>query len=71
MASELTQTNKATAISSNSGAKILQKLDILTEKLENVEKTPVKTFIGELAKVIEAKRYGSKSEYATFETKNG
>ena len=63
--------HQQTVISSNDGAKILQNLDTLVKKIENIEQAPIKTFIGEVAKAIGAKRYGSKSEYATFETKNG
>lgn len=63
--------HQQTVISSNDGAKILQNLDTLVKKIENIKQAPIKTFIGEVAKAIGAKRYGSKSEYATFETKNG
>lgn len=63
--------HQQTVVSSNDGAKILRNLDTLVKKIENLEQSPIKTFIGEVAKAIGAKRYGSKSEYATFETKNG
>ena len=39
--------------------------------MENLQNNPVKTFLGKLAKKINAKKKGSNSQYATFETKNG
>ena len=62
--------HQPTVVSSNDGAKILQNLDTLATDFEKLS-NQTKYFIGELAKAIGAKRYGSKSEYATFETKNG
>ena len=61
---------KGTVISSTDGAKILTNLDSLT--IEYQEKlNHSKTFLGDIAKAIGAKRNGSDSKYATFETKNG
>lgn len=62
--------HQPTVVSSNDGAKILRNLDTLATDFEKLSNQP-KFFIGEVAKAIGAKRYGSKSEYATFETKNG
>ena len=59
-----------TVIPSADGAKVLKKIDILTKELEKLPTQP-KTFIGDVAKALDARRYGSSSEYATFETKNG
>ena len=59
-----------TVIPSADGAKVLKKIDILTKELEKLP-TQSKTFTGDVAKALGAKRYGSSSEYATFETKNG
>lgn len=59
-----------TVISSADGANVLKKIDVLTKELEEISTQP-KTFIGDVAKALGAKRFGSGSEYATFETKNG
>ena len=66
-----TENNQQTVISSAEGAKVLNNLDTLAKDCEKSQKTKEKTFLGEVAKVLGAKRYGSGSEYATFETKNG
>ena len=63
--------HQQTVISSADGAKILNNLDNLAEKYENDIHTKEKTFIGEVAKAIEARKQGSGSQYATFETVNG
>lgn len=63
--------HQQTVISSADGAKILNNLDNLAEKYENDTHTREKTFIGEVAKAIEARKQGSGSQYATFETVNG
>lgn len=60
-----------TVVSSASGAKIINNLDNLAKSLENEPKTKEKTFLGALAKALDAKKYGSNSQYATFEAKNG
>lgn len=60
-----------TVISSASGAKIINNLDNLAKSLENEPKTKEKTFLGALAKALDAKKHGSNSQYATFEAKNG
>ena len=59
-----------TVVSSATGAKILNNLDKLSNKL-NDSATQPKTFIGDLADAIEAGSKGSSSQYATFETING
>ena len=59
-----------TVVSSADGAKVLQNVDELANKLDKSATQP-KTFIGDVAKALGAKRLGSDSEYATFETKNG
>ena len=63
--------DQQTVISSASGANVLKNLDILHDSLENAEKTEEKTFLGRLAMALGAKRQGSDSQYATFETMNG
>ena len=60
-----------TVISSDSGAKVLKNIDNLINEYENSSYTKEKTFIGNIAKALSARRYGSGSEYATFETVNG
>lgn len=62
--------HQPTVVSSADGAKVLKELDNATEKYENQSNRP-NTFIGDIAKALGAERYGSSSEYATFETKNG
>ena len=59
-----------TVVSSADGAKVLKNVDELANKLDKSATQP-KTFIGDVAKALGAKRLGSGSEYATFETKNG
>ena len=61
---------KGTVVSSVDGAKILNNLDTLAENLKKSSNRG-KTFIGDVAKAIGAAQSGSKSQYATFETKNG
>ena len=65
------QDYQQTVVSSTDGAKILKNLDKLAKKLENLPNNPVKTFIGELGKALEAEKRGSNSEYANFVTDNG
>ena len=60
-----------TVVSSADGAKVLNHLDKLVSDYEENEKTHEKTFIGTVANALGAKSHNSKSEYATFETKNG
>lgn len=62
--------HQPTVVSSADGVKILKELDETKEKYENISNR-VNTFIGDVATALGAKRDGSKSEYATFETKNG
>ena len=59
-----------TVVSSATGAKILNSIDKLVESLEKSATQP-KTFIGDVAKALSASRFGSSSEYATFEAMNG
>lgn len=66
-----TENNQQTVISSAEGAKVLNNLDTLAKDCEKSQKTKEKTFLGKVAKALGATRDGSKSEYATFETKNG
>lgn len=63
--------HQQTVISTADNAKVLNNLDNLAKKLDNLTQTPVKTFLGEVAKALGAQQYGSGSQYATFETKNG
>ena len=62
--------HQSTVVSSADGAKILKELDDTKEKYENLSNR-INTFIGDVAKALGAKRGGSASEYASFETKNG
>ena len=66
----LDKEHQPTVVSSADGAKILNNLDTLANDFEKLSNTP-KSFIGNVAKALGTKRYGSSSEYATFETKNG
>lgn len=59
-----------TVVSSADGAKVLKNIDAAIQTLENSPTQP-KTFVGDIAQAIGATRHNSKSEYATFETKNG
>ena len=59
-----------TVVSSADGAKVLRNLDKEIQTLESSPTQP-KTFVGDIANSLGAQRKGSKSEYATFETKNG
>ncbi len=59
-----------TVVSSAHGANVLKNIDSAIHMLENSSIQP-KTFIGDVAKALGAQRNNSKSEYATFETKNG
>lgn len=59
-----------TVVSSADGAKILKSIDTPVSEFEKSAVQP-KTFIGDVAKALGAKRGGSASEYASFETKNG
>lgn len=58
-----------TVVSSADGAKVLKSIDTLVSEFEKSAVQP-KTFIGDVAKALGAKRGGSASEYASFETKN-
>lgn len=59
-----------TVVSSAAGANVLKSIDSLVSEFEKSAVQP-KTFIGDVAKALGAKRGGSASEYASFETKNG
>ncbi len=59
-----------TVVSSANGAKVLNNVDKLANDFDNSPTQP-KTFIGDVAKALGATRNGSRSEYATFETRNG
>ena len=61
---------KATVVSNADVAKVLENLDKLAKDFENLSNQP-KYFIGNVAQAIGARKYGSNSQYATFETKNG
>jgi hypothetical protein len=62
--------HQPTVVSSADGAKIQQNLDKTAEKYIN-KVNQSKTFIGDVATALGAKRQGSSSEYVTFEAKNG
>ena len=69
----LSETSDAplTVVSTADGAKVLNNLDELTKHYDNLTKNNSKTFLGDVAKALGAKKHGSNSQYATFETKNG
>ena len=60
-----------TVVSSADGAKVLKDLDNAINEYEKDVKTKEKTFLGRLAEVLNAKKHGSNSQYATFEAVNG
>lgn len=60
-----------TVVSSAVGAKVLNNIDDAIKEYGNHTLTKEKTFLGNLAKILNAKRDGSNSEYATFEAVNG
>ena len=62
---------KAAVVSEIDAAKIAKNLDSLIKKTQNLSNEQKKHFISEVAKVLGARKYGSNSEYVTFETKNG
>ncbi|MGN1210646.1 MAG: hypothetical protein ACI4TM_03095, partial [Candidatus Cryptobacteroides sp.] len=62
--------HQPTVVSSAAGAKILNNLDNAIADYDNKSNYP-KEFIGDVAAALGAKRDGSGSEYATFETVNG
>lgn len=61
----------STVVSSADGAKVLNNLDNAIKTYENRSTNRTKTFIGDVAKALDARKQGSGSEYATFETKSG
>lgn len=64
------QEHQPTVVSSADGAKILKDLDSAITEYENKSSHP-KTLLGDIAKVLNAKKRGSNSQYATFEAVNG
>lgn len=62
--------HQPTVVSSADGAKILNELERTIEKYKNISNR-ANTFIGDVAKALGASRFGSSSEYATFEAMNG
>lgn len=68
---EVESSFKGTAISSADGAKIIKNLDTLAKESENISTAKKRTFLGDIADALGAKRYGSKSRYLTIETING
>ena len=60
-----------TVVSSADGAKVLKDLDTAIAEYENDTRTKEKTFLGNLARVLGAKKHGSNSQYAAFEAMNG
>ncbi len=68
----LSETSDAplTVVSTADGAKVLNNLDELTKHYDNLTKNNAKTFLGDVAKALGAKKHGSNSQYATFETKS-
>ena len=64
------QEHQPTVVSSADGAKVLKDLDSAITEYENKSSYP-KTLLGDIAKVLNAKKRGSNSQYATFEAVNG
>lgn len=62
---------KGTVVSSTHGTKILNSLDSLAKEQEKSIDNRTRSFLGDVAKALGARQYGSKSQYATFETMNG
>ena len=62
--------HQPTVVSSADGAKVLKDLDNAIKEYENKSSYP-KTLLGDVAKVLNAKKHGSNSQYATFEAVNG
>ena len=62
--------HQPTVVSSADGANILNNLDNLAKEYEE-KSSQSKTFLGDLSKAIGARKQGSGSQYATFETVNG
>lgn len=62
--------HQPTVVSSADGAKVLKDLDNAIKEYENKSSHP-KTLLGDVAKVLNAKKHGSNSQYATFEAMNG
>ena len=62
--------HQPTVVSSADGANVLNNLEQTKKKYEK-QSNRSNTFIGDVAKALGTERFGSGSEYATFETKNG
>lgn len=63
--------HQPSVVSSADGAKVLKDLDTLIKEYdENANKRP-NTFLGDVANALGARKHGSNSQYATFETVNG
>ena len=62
--------HQPTVVSSADGANVLKDLDNAIDEYEE-KSNQSKTFLGDIAKALGAKKYGSSSQYATFETVNG
>ena len=58
-------------ISTADGAKVLNNLDKLAKDYDNLTTNNRKSFLNDVAEALGAKKHGSNSQYATFETKNG
>lgn len=63
--------NQPSVVSSADGAKILQNIDYTIKKYEENGIKRTNTFLGDIAKAINARKRGSNSRYATFEAMNG
>lgn len=62
---------KGTVVSSTDGTNILNNLDNLAKDQEKSIDNRTRSFLGNVAKTLGARHYGSNSQYATFETVNG
>lgn len=63
--------HQPSVVSSVDGAKVIKELDNTIKVYDENDIKRSNTFIGDLAKALNAKRDGSNSEYATFEAVNG
>ena len=67
----LNQTEGSPAdISTADGAKVLNNLDKLAKDYDNLTTNNRKSFLNDVAEALGAKKHGSNSQYATFETKS-
>ena len=62
--------HRQTVVSTADGAKVLNNLDELAKDYDNLTTNNRKSFLNDVAEALGAKKHGSNSQYATFETKS-